>query len=229
MRKTMWIAASALLIAPAPVVHAQAGQVIDQGSFTITVNGERAGRENFRITGTPRTKPQDYAATATVTYGDRRLSPDLRADSAGTASSYRVELQSGGSERETWRGSIVRGRVSATIQSPRGESAKEFVATDGAIILDDDVFHQHYFVTHFVTNGSVTAVIPRRNTQITLRVAPAGTERITIGAREIEARHYVLTESSGAQRDVWIDSEDRLLRVAIPSRGIVAVRDDPPA
>jgi hypothetical protein len=229
MRKTIWFASSAILLAPLPSIHAQAGQIVDQGSFTISVNGQRAGRENFRITGTPRTRPHEYSATATVTYGDRRLAPDLRADSAGTASSYKVDVQSGGTDRETWRGSIVRGRVSATIQSPRGESAKEFVATDGAIILDDDVFHQHYFVTRFVTSGSVTAVIPRRNTQITLRVAPAGTERVTIGTRDIEARHYVLTEASGTQREVWIDSEDRLLKVAIPSRGIVALRDDPPA
>lgn len=226
MRIPTWIAAS-VLVSPLSLAQAQTGQVIDQGSFTITVNGQRAGRETFRILGTPRSNPHDYSATATVTYGDRRLSPELRADSAGTASSYRIELQ-GGAERETWRGSIVRGRVSATIQSPRGESAKEFVATDGAIILDDDVYHQHYFVTHFVTSGSVTAVIPRRNTQITLKVASAGTERVTVGTREIEARHFVLTESSGAQRDVWIDGEDRVLKVAIPSRNIVALRDDPP-
>jgi hypothetical protein len=228
MRNSLWFAAPALLLAPVSFAAAQTGQVVDQGSFTITVNGQRAGRETFRILGTPRSKPHDYTATATVTYGDRRLSPELRADSAGTASSYRIEVQSGGSDRETWRGSIVRGRVSATIQSPRGESAKEFVATDGAIILDDDVYHQHYYVTHFVTSGSVTAVIPRRNTQITLKVAPAGTERVTVGTREIEARHFVLTEATGVQRDVWIDSEDRVLKVAIPSRGIVALRDDPP-
>jgi uncharacterized protein DUF6134 len=223
--------ASALILLGLPgLALAQAGQVVDNGSFTISVNGQRAGRETFRIVGTPREKPQDFMATGSVSYGDRRLEAGpLRADSSGTATNYRVEVRGGGPEHEVWKGAIMRGRVSATIQGPRGESAKEFVATAGAIILDDDIFHQHYFVTRFVTNGSVTAVIPRRNTQITLRVAPAGTERVTIGTKEIEARHYVLTEAGGGQRDVWIDSQDRLLKVAIPTRGIVALRDDPPA
>jgi len=206
----------------------QGVRVIDEGSFSISVNGQRTGRENFSITGTPTGEGIDYIAKATVVYGDRRLSPSLHADSAGTPSQYMVQISNTGGQQERWKGTIRRGRVSATIQSPRGESQKEFVVTEGALILDDDVYHQYYFVAHRATNGNLTVVIPRRNSQLPLRVASAGTDRVTVGTREIDARHLVLTEGDGTQRDVWVDAQGRVLKVAIPARGIVAVRDDPP-
>jgi hypothetical protein len=227
MRALLFRSASILTLVAA-TGEAQSVQTVDAGSFTVLVNGQRAGREDFSITTLPNGAGKDYKAQATVVYGDRRLSPQLRADTAGTPTEYRVESRSPDAQREAWQGTIVRGRVSAKIQSPRGESAKEFIVTDGALILDDDVFHQYYFVAHRTTNGSVAVVIPRRNAQTTLRVTSAGAERVTIGTQELEANHLVLAEPSGATRDVWVDRQSRVLKVAIPSRGIVAVRDDPP-
>jgi hypothetical protein len=51
---------------------------------------------------------------------------------------------------------------------------------------------------------------------------------VSIGSTAIEARHLLFTEPSGAVREVWIDSAGRVLKVAIPARGIIALRDDPP-
>jgi hypothetical protein len=208
--------------------RAQTVQVVDQGSFTITVNGQRAGREDFKITSSPLGQGRDFTATATVSYGERRIVPELHADTGGTPRFYTVEVRNSGTEQERWKGNIVRGRVSAHIETPRGESAKEFIVTEGALILDDDVFHQYFFVAHRMTSGTVAALIPRRNTQVTLRVASAGGERVTIDGQDIEANHLVLTEGSGDQRDVWVDRQGRVLKVAIAARGIVALRDDPP-
>jgi hypothetical protein len=36
-------------------------------------------------------------------------------------------------------------------------------------------------------------------------------------------------DAAGISTDVWLDARGRVLRVAIPSRGFVAVRDAPPA
>ena len=71
-------------------------------------------------------------------------------------------------------------------------------------------------------------MLPRDNAQIRIRVERAGTERVAIGTREIEGTKLVLTEPSGAKREVWVDSEGRVLKVALPAKGIVALRDDPP-
>lgn len=218
------------LAVAAQTVAAQSAQIIDQGSFTISVNGQRAGREEFRIEGTPTgTGALEYVARATVVFGDRRLIPALRSDSMGAPSDYQVESRGTTTGSERWSGKIMRGRVSARINNARGESAKEYIVTDGAIILDDDVFHQYYFAARHAPQTSVAVVVPRRNAQLVMRLTSAGNERVTIGTKELEARHLVLTEASGATRDVWIDGKGRVLKVAIPSRNIVALRDDPPA
>lgn len=210
------------------IAGAQAPRVQDQGSLTITINGQRAGREDFRIAVTPRGGTMEYLATATVDYGDRRLEPALRADSVGVPMSYQVSLRGTEGGPERWVGQISRGRVSAQIHSSRGPAAREYIVSDGAIIVDDDVFHQYAFVARHRDEGAVTILVPRRNTQMRLRIATAGAESVQIGTQEIDATHVVLTEPSGARREVWVDGEGRLLKVSIPARGIVALRDDPP-
>jgi hypothetical protein len=126
-------------------------------------------------------------------------------------------------------GNISRGRVSAQINTPRGEADREYVVADGAILLDDDVFHQYYFVALRANGATVPIVVPRRNAQLALRVSNAGIEPVSIGGTSIEARHLQFSEPSGVVREVWVDSAGRVLKVAIPSRGIIALRDDPPA
>ena len=203
--------------------------LVDQGSFTILVNGQRAGREDFSILGSGSGQGMDYVAKATVVYsGGRRLQPEVHTDSSGAPSYYAVEVRNAGTDQERWTANIVRGRVSAKIQNPRGEAAREFIATRGALLLDDDVFHQYFFIAHRVTNGAVTVIVPRRNAQIQLNVSSAGDDHVTIGGQDLEARHLVLAEADGTKRDLWVDAKDRVLKVAIPSRGLTAVRDDPP-
>jgi hypothetical protein len=115
------------------------------------------------------------------------------------------------------------------IFSERGQAAKEFVVSVGAMVLDDDVFNQYYFVAKRAGEGSIPVIIPQRNAQSTVTVARAGTERIDIGNAQVEAQKLSVTEASGPARELWVDSQGRVLKVAIPSRGIVAVRDELPA
>jgi len=224
--------AAALLVASATLSAqgAQGAQIIDQGSFTITVNGQRAGREDFRIEGTPGgIGGLEYVARATVAFSDRRLTPALRSDSMGAAFDYQIESRGTTTGTERWSGKITRGRVSARINNARGESAKEYIVTDGALIIDDDVFHQYFFLARRATEPRVAIVVPRRNVQLVVRLAIAGQERVTIGTQDLDARHLVITEPSGATCDVWMDERGRVLKVAIPSRNVVALRDDPPS
>jgi len=219
----VWFAAAVL---GAPL----SGQVatLDEGSFTITVNGERVGREDFRIRSTPGTTGPEVVATANVSYSNRRVLPQMRADSAGVPSRYVVEVKDGQAD-ERVDGSVFRGRVSARVKNSRGESANEFVVSQGALLIDDDVFHQYYFITRRQSPvGPVQVIVPRRNTQVTMRVADAGTEKLAIGGTTLDARRYTIADPGGADREVWADAAGRLLKVAIPSRGVVALRDDPP-
>lgn len=202
---------------------------VDEGSFTIVRGGASAGREEFSIRRTPGSANAVYVASATVSYDDRRLSPALRADTDGSPLAYQVEVRIGSEVQERFTGQVGRGRFSAQTKTPRGESTKEYVVSDGALILDDDVFHQYFFVAQGRRrSGSVPVVIPRRNTQVTMSVQERGAEQVTIGGRPLEARHLVLNEPGGGQRDVWVDAQNRVLKVSIPARGVVATRDDPP-
>ena len=202
---------------------------IDEGSFTITRNGQKIGREEFSIRRAPGTdNAATIVASATIVYDDRRLSPALRVDTRGVPVAYQMDVRVGSDMQERLTGTVGRGRFSALTKTPRGESAKEYVVSDGALILDDDVFHQYYFVAQDSRSGVVPVVVPRRNLQVATRVHSAGGETLNVGGRAIEARHLVMSDPAGGSRDIWVDAQGRVLKVAIASRGILALRDEPP-
>lgn len=219
------VALSAVLLASPAAAQVA---TVDEGSFTITRGGGTVGREEFSIRLTPGGEGGVYVASATIAYDDRRLSPALRADNGGSPLAYQVDVRTGSEVQERLTGQVGRGRFSAQTKTPRGESTREYVVSDGALILDDDVFHQYFFIALRRRTGSVPVVIPRRNAQLTMNVQERGTEQVTVGGRPIEARHLVLREPGAGDRDVWVDARNRVLKVSIPSRGIVATRDDPP-
>ncbi len=210
---------------------ADAQTLVDEGSFTISRNDHTIGREQFSIRSGVATggSGTSFTAYGTTTYSDRRLDPRLVTDADGAPVRYEVETRIGPERQELLSGQVQRGRFSARTQTPRGMSAREYIVADGALILDDDIFHQYFFVARTGRTGAVPVVVPRRNVQVTMQVDARGTERLTIGSRAIDARHLTVSEPNGETRDVWVDSEGRVLRVVIPARGITAQRDDPPA
>lgn len=201
---------------------------VDEGGFTITRGTETLGREQFKIASTPGPSGAVYVATATVVYADRRLTPALRADTAGAPIAYQIEVRVGAETQERLTGQVARGRISTRSQTPRGESAREYLMADGALILDDDVFHQYFFVARRGRTDTIAVVVPRRNVQVRMSVEDAGPDRVEIAGRSLPATHLVLTVPGSGQRDVWVDAQGRVLRVELRERGIVAVRDDPP-
>jgi hypothetical protein len=216
------------MLVPAAWADAQR-RTVDQGSFTITRNNQRIGREDFSIVEDASAGQSSFLAQATVEYRDRglRLQPALTANAAGASTQYEIAVRGGPIQK--WSGTIDRNRVSAFVATDRGQSAKEFVVSVGALVLDDDVFHQYYFVAKRAGAGPVQVIVPQRNTQTTVTVTTQGTERIELGMSQTDAQKLVISESSGGTREVWVDTQGRVLKVAIPSRGIVATRDELPA
>ena len=206
----------------------RAQTLIDEGSFTISRNGQTIGREQFSIRSTTGSLGTSYTAYGTTTYSDRRLDPRLVTDAAGAPVRYEVETRVGPERQELLSGQVQRGRFSARTQTPRGMSAREYIVADGALILDDDIFHQYFFIARAERSGPVPVVVPRRNVQVAMQVEVKGFERLTIGGTPIDARRLAVHEPNGETRDVWVDGQGRVLRVAIPDRGVVAQRDDPP-
>ena len=225
---TRYLAVLALSASTALPAVAQV-TTLDEGTFTITRNGTPVGRESFSIRSSPGGIGGPVVqARATVSYDDRRLTPVLKSDANGSPTEYQLEVRAGANASEVLKGVIRRGRFSATMQTPRGENLKEYVVSEGALVLDEDVFHQYYFLARGNRTGAVPVVVPHRNVQVVMRIEDRGPASVTIGGQSIAGRALVLVEPGGANREIWVDSQGRVLKVAIPSRGLLALRDEPP-
>jgi hypothetical protein len=225
MRTTLVLVAALSAIS---VANAQGSRVADEGSFTISVNGRTVGRENFRIMATTRADVTEYVARADVTYGDRKVTPVLRATAQGGVVEYDVTTRGGGTT-ESWRGAVAGPRLNATIASGRGSSAREYIVPAGSLLLDDEILSQHWFLALRARSGAIPVVVPRRgDIKATVSMTTVGEEALQIGNHDIQATHLRATFDGGEAHDIWVDRSGRLLKVALPARNLVALRDDPP-
>jgi len=223
MRTITRAAVLALWAAPA---FAQ-GRVIDEGSFLITRNGAAAGREAFRIVRMSGAGGDILRATAQIADGDRRITPTLSTDSTGTPVSYEVAVRDQTGPVLHLQARSVPGRMSVIEQTPHGESAKEYVVPKRLLLLDDDVFHQYYFAA-LGGPGAVQAIHPQGHGQAQVTVERGAADRVEVAGQQLAAVRYTVSASAGDRAEVWVDSAGRLLRVAIPARGVVVQREELP-
>ena len=213
----------ALLATPSP---AQRPPLLDEGTLVISRNGARVGRESFRIQAAE--NGRYLTATAQAAHGETRLAPALSVDSAsGMPVLYRVEYRPGDGTVERLQATGRPGRLSAVAQRAGGESAKEYVLNGSVVVLDADVYHQYALIPLLRLTGRVTVVIPRAGAQRAGTIADLGSSTIRVDGRDVAARHLAV-ETPDGRHDVWVDSAGRLLKVAIPRRGIEAVREELP-
>jgi hypothetical protein len=215
---------------PFSVVSAQAlSRTIDEGTFLISRGGAPAGRESFRITRSGPGAGESYRATAQVALGDRRIVPMLTCDSTGSPVSYDVAVQGGSEQGVRLQARARPGRFTSMLRTRDGESTHEYFVPSGVVVLDDDVVHQLYFVTlRGRRSGSLTLLAPRTGAQAVASLENQGAASVEIGGSSIAATHFVLSAAGFSRRDFWIDSAGRVLRAAIPDRGLVAQRDELP-
>ena len=231
VRSPRWIRPlSAALLAAAAVARPAAGQVqiVDEGTFTIFRQNVRVGRETFTIRRSLEATEDVYIANATVDFDTQRLSPALRTDTSFAPLAYQMEIRTNDQLQLRLKGVIGRGRFSARVRTPTGEAAKEYIVSEGALVIDDMVFHQYYFLAQRVKGSSFTVpvVIPQRNVQQTMRVQVMAADRITVGGTPVDARRLVATAAGGPPRDIWVDAQGRVLKVTLGE--ITAVRDELP-
>lgn len=217
----------ALVLTPA-LGLAQSSAVVDEGTFTVTERGAPLGRESFRIARTPAPGGQVYLVKGQSALGENRISTTLGVDSLGLPVSYESEHTVRGQLVQRLQGRGRPGRFSVLKQTKSGESAREYLLNNGALLMDEDVFHHFYFVPIGAKLPHLVVIAPRTSQQGSFRVEDRGAETIEIAGQSISSRRYALIGSSEAGRDVWIDEKGRLLKVAVPEKGLVALRDDPP-
>lgn len=211
---------TALLVLLALPTHAQR---TDEGSFDVRIDGQRAGTEEFSI----RQTGSETVATGRIRLrtadGTLEITPRLRtAGAAGEPVAYQVDVE--GNDPRKIVGSVGGGRFSARISSPAGEQLREFVASTGAVVLDEDVAHHYALLAERRPQGRVAILVPRNNRQVLATVQNRGETSIEIGGQQVRATHLVIRPDGAGERNVWVDSANRVLRVEIPERSYVATR-----
>ena len=228
--RPMLLLATLPLLAVAPAV-AQTG-TDDRGTFDVLIGGRRVGTEEFAIQQTGAGESTEIVASARVHVqlptGTLDLGPRLRT-TGFQAQPVTYEVTIGGTSPRKIVGTIGSGRFSARIVTPTGEELREYLASNGATVLDDGVAHHYYFLARRVRSGRIPIIIPRENRQVMATVTSAGEERVQIGSTTANLYHLVIRPDGGEERHVWVDALSRVIKVEIPARDYAAVRTVLPA
>ncbi|MDA0311388.1 MAG: hypothetical protein O2992_04655 [Gemmatimonadetes bacterium] len=217
----------AALIGPVQPASAQS-VVVDQGTFSIEINGVALGSEEFSIRRAGFGNDAAFIADAVVKLrderGQRELHPLLRATApAGASDGYQLKVTGSAPVEVTMN--LVGPRFVSRFESLEGQEEREFRARRNTRILESMVAHHYYFLRD-LREGDHTAVItPLERVEISLLVGPWLEEELSLGRNIVPARR-VSFSSDGTQRTVWFDRQGRVLRVDIPALGYVAVRAD---
>lgn len=203
----------------------------DEGTFEILVNGRLAGTEDFSIRQTGVGSAATFIATGRVQVllptGSLDLAPRLRA--AGfQADPVAYELTVAGDASRRIVGSIGDGRFSARIVTTSGEQLREYVAGEGATIVDDGIAHHYYFLVRRTRSGTVPILIPRENRQVMAQVVDAGEDQLSIRGTQVTLYHLIVTPTGSGPRHIWSDALGRIIRVEIPDQNYVATRTELP-
>jgi hypothetical protein len=226
------IVLSAFLLLPALAAGAPlAAQSVDQGTFRVSVDGRDVGTEEFSITQSGSGAVAVTMASGKVDLrladGSLQLSPRLRAQGVGSDPvQYQVDVSGDAPQRVV--GTIGGGRVSAKIVTAAGEQLREYVASAGAVVLDEGVAHHYYFLATRTHSGRVPIIVPRENRQVMATVSSRGEESVQVGGRSARLFHLLVQPQGGAEADVWVDDLNRVIKVEIPARRYLAVRTELP-
>lgn len=203
----------------------------DEGTFQVSVEGRVVGHEEFTIRHGGSGATAEVVATGRVVLdllsGRLELIPRLRALGLG-ADPATYEVSVGGDSPLRIVGTVGAGRFSAKIASASGEQLREYVASRGAVILDDGVAHHYYFLARRLREGQVPILIPRENRQVIATVTSRGEETLEIGGERPLLYRLAVQPAGGDVRHVWVDALNRVVRVEIPARGYLAVRTSLP-
>jgi hypothetical protein len=222
-----WLAVTALAAAAGSPAAGQTVQ-LDEGTFRILVGGREVGMETFSIRQNGEGADAVIIAQGRVVLdaagGSSEVVANVQLAGAGLRPvAYDVELRGGDARRINAR--ITGSRASARTVSASGETMREYLVSDGAVLLDDGVAHHFYFIAQRAAQGAtqMPIIVPRESRQVQATVQRAGEESISAGGGTVSATKLVVT-AGGTARNVWVDSRNRVLRVEIPSRDYVAVR-----
>lgn len=207
---------------------------LDEGTFRLLVGGREVGTETFSIRQNGSGADAVIIARGRVVLdsepGARQLTSSLQL-AGGTLrpAAYDVKLE--GADARQIAGRVTGGRFSARIVSSAGENMREYLVSDGAVVIDEGIAHHYYFLARRLggdASARVPIVIPQDSRQVIAEVTAGAQEAVTVGGGSAQGRRLTVRPGGSAERTVWVDGEGRVLRLEIPGSRFVAERSAPP-
>ena len=195
------------------------GQELDAGQLHLTADGRRVGTERFRIWRTGST----VNAVARIEIIQRAAwVVGLQTDAGFLPMQYEVD---------EGRVTLVSGqrfadRIRFHFTNSEGERWKEYPVEDAGAILEPGVAHHYLLLVRALReapDGRLALLLPLVGRSVTARLASRVEDSVAIGEGSVAATLYDL-EIDGASHRVWLDADDRLLRVVDPMTKREAVR-----
>ncbi len=216
-----------------PIAAAAQTVSLDEGTFRLLRRGEEIGTEQFFIRQSGTGGDAVIIAQGTIvldTTGTmEEIRSTLRVEGQGLRpAAYDVTIRGPNATRIAGR--VVGSRFSARILSSGGEQMREYLASQGAALVDEGITHHHYFLAQRpgTSNARIPIIIPRLSRQVSAQISERDSETIRIGNSAIRARRLVLAPAGAPARHLWVDDRGRVLRLLIPETGYEAVRTSPP-
>lgn len=219
-----------LLALGTPALQAQV-TILDEGTYSHSVNGTRVGREDFSIRAARSAPGAVFVAQANVLTGETRRTVVLNADSLGGPVRFQLESR----EASTVVGSVVgerqRSLWSGRILTQRRESARELPLPADVFVAEAGIVHALWFVLRFGQGRDVVLFAPSGPTQDTVRVTQGLADSVSVAGKTLAATRWTVEDATDGSLlwEVWVDASGRILRARNPRTGLEALRDDPPA
>ena len=202
--------------------------VVDQGTFGLSIHGERIGSEDFIIRraglGNQAVFISRGVVVRTLDEASEEFTTLLRVTATeGTAAGY--EFKSSRPVPVEIMLNASGPRYFSRFISGEGQEEREFRAEPGTRIVEQQVAHHLYFLGNVLKDSTVHVIEPLSRTDREFLVSAQQDEEIRLGRNRVLARRVIFTSADG-DRIVWFDRQGRVLRVEIPTIGYLAERED---
>ena len=209
---------------------------MDEGSFLVEIGGRAVGSESFRIRRSGFGENAQIIAQGTLELttggGNQTVQSALGTLGVGMSlDAYQVKVS--GSRELQVRLQRRGDRLVAETTSEAGVEEREYRRPSPrtpTVLLDRFLAHHYFFLAPYQRPGEsrVSIISPRPGGQAEGVLRMASVEPISLGERTLQAQRLQLVVA-GAVHEIWLDSQNRVLRVEIPGDDYVAVRQDPPS
>lgn len=226
-----------LLVAlfPVPCDLSSQAVVLDEGAFFVEIGGRRIGTETFRIR-----RAGFGDNTRVIAQGNLDLVEDGESQviqsALGTVgvgmslNAYQIKVSSPAElqVRLQRRGN----RFISVTTSEAGKEEREYPRLSSqtpTVLLDRFFAHHYFFLAQYLQpeETRISIIHPRPGGQVSGILQMLDVQPVELGVISIQSQRVELL-LEGERHEVWLDNQNRVLRVKIASLGYAAIRREVP-